>query len=54
LRSLLGMPGTRAHMPKVILLQHPANRLLVQVNVEALLDDAPEIDAMLAHHPHPF
>src|SRR4029077_13580768 len=45
LRILLGMLGTRADMGKSEFHEDTANRHLVEVNIKAFFDDAPEVDA---------
>lgn len=44
------MPRARAHMRKAKLLEGTANRHLVKINIEALLDNAPEVGASPPHH----
>src|SRR6516165_11418177 len=49
LRVLLGMPRTRADVGKAKLLEGTANRHLVEIDIEAFLDDAPEVHASPTH-----
>jgi hypothetical protein len=50
LRVLLGVLRARAHMRKAELLEGTANRYLVEIDIEAFLDDASEVDAAPPHH----
>jgi hypothetical protein len=49
LRVLLGTPRTWTDMGKAEFLEDTANRDLVEVDLKAFLDDAPEVDASPAH-----
>ena len=47
------MPRTRADMGKAEFLEDTADRHLVEIDIKAFLDDAPEVDASPAHHAMP-
>ena len=49
LQVLFGMLRARADVGKAKLLKGTANRHLVEIDIEALLDDAPEVNASPAH-----
>ena len=44
------MPRPRAHVRKTQLLEGAANRYLVEIDIEAFLDDASKVDASPPHH----
>ena len=47
------MSRTRADMGKAEFLKDTADRHLVEIDIKAFLDDAPEVDASPAHHAMP-